>query len=83
MTRGTRAPSRLIRKVWVGDVPKQCELCQGPFRDKTFVDGATRMGPWGMLCNACHTLDGVGLGPGRGQKYAYEAKSKEWVKVEG
>ena len=82
MTRGVRAPSRVIRKVWMGSEPTVCDLCNGPFRDKTFVDGATRMGPWAMMCNACHTLDGFGLGTGKGQKYVYEKKTKEWVKVD-
>ena len=32
------------------------------------VDGATTLGPWANMCEACYAIYGVGLGLGRGQR---------------
>lgn len=32
-------------------------------------DGKTKHGPWASMCEACFTTHGIGLGPGRGQRY--------------
>lgn len=56
------------KKVWSGPQPTHCDMCSKPLH-KTFIDGKTKDGPWGILCTGCHALDGVGLGEGRGQKY--------------
>ena len=48
----------------------------------TFVDGATKRGPWAIMSPASHVLHGVGLGTGRGQKYEKQDKGV-WLKVEG
>jgi len=53
---------------WQGSKPEKCDVCHQTF-EKFFVDGKTQMGPWGLLCLACHHRVGVGLGTGRGQKY--------------
>lgn len=66
---------------WMGSPPTKCDLCGRPF-DKFFVDGKTRMGPWGMLCTGCHASHGIGLGTGKGQRYKRTA-SDEWTKVAG
>ena len=46
-----------------------CELCQKDISKLSFVDGKTRMGPWGIMCLECHKKYGVGLGLGKGQQY--------------
>lgn len=76
-----------MEKKWRGTWPAECDICMY-FNDgvKTdlrnvpyFVDGATRQGPWALMCPECHAMHGVGLGTGRGQKY----DSKTLVKLEG
>ena len=47
----------------------ECNLC-GKERLSEFVDGKTRMGPWANMCMPCYRKVGVGLGMGRGQRYA-------------
>lgn len=62
---------------WIGDA-EACDICKRSL-DAGFVDGATRGGPWALMCLQCHRLHGVGLGTGRGQRY--DGKTKE--KVDG
>lgn len=47
----------------------ECNLC-GKVNLSEFVDGATRIGPWANMCMPCYRKVGVGLGVGKGQKYA-------------
>ena len=59
--------------------PKECDLCHNPFgfkNTKFFVDGATKMGMWAIMCDACHKYKGCGLGTGRGQRYNHESLQK-------
>lgn len=60
-----------VRK-WMGPIPTHCDICGSQLKGH-FVDGATTLegsnGAWGIMCMSCFTLDGVGLGMGRGQKY--------------
>lgn len=65
-------------KKWQGSKPTNCDLCTMPLKT-TFVDGRTKMGPWGLLCPTCHASHGCGLGTGNGQKYDL----KTLVKLEG
>jgi hypothetical protein len=51
-----------------------CQLCyskpatvDGKTKPAT-VDGKTKMGPWAYMCEDCHTVYGVGLGVGKGQR---------------
>jgi hypothetical protein len=69
-----------MAKLWMGTRPCTCDICGGRIT-KTFIDGKTKMGPWGIMCKACHKSKGVGLGTGLGQRY--ELKEAEFVKVEG
>jgi hypothetical protein len=62
-------------KKWMSKKPEHCDLCNYAF-GKTFVDGKTMQGPWGILCSTCHEAYGVGLGVGRGQKYDLETLEK-------
>lgn len=55
-------------KKWMGGRPTRCDKCGQPLAG-VFIDGRTQMGPWGILCRACHQRCGVGLGTGRGQMY--------------
>ena len=43
-----------------------CDLCPDP--TPAAYDAATRMGPWGNLCESCYSRYGIGLGTGRGQR---------------
>jgi hypothetical protein len=63
---------------WQGSLPTECQFCHQKFRagDK-FIDGKTNIGPWGILCQDCHAVVGVGLGTGRGQLYSYDTLAKE------
>ena len=61
--------------------PAECQLCNVPTPD-TFVDGRTRMGPWGYMCLPCHRTNGVGLGLGKGQLYEKQTDGN-FLKVQG
>lgn len=69
-----------MSKKWFGTPPTKCDICHKDIKTE-FVDGKTQMGPWGILCKGCHFMYGIGLGVGRGQKYAKEGD--DWVKIEG
>lgn len=58
---------------WIGPVPATCDLCDKPIA-RAFVDGKTQEGPWAVMCERCHNMNGVGLGTGKGQKYKSELK---------
>jgi len=65
------APTSLkTRKAdWIGARPVECDFCHEIIKDEWFVDGATRFGPWAIMCPECFAKNGRGIGPGRGQKY--------------
>jgi len=73
--------SKPTEKFWLSGTPEHCDVCGLPIVD-TFIDGATRFGPWGCVCPTCHGLDGRGLGIGRGQKYVKTVGGR-WRQVEG
>jgi len=66
---------KLISTHWLGEVGS-CDIC-GKELTITFIDGATRMGPWAKMCGSCYDKYGVGLGLGKGQ--AYDVKTKEKI----
>ncbi len=68
-----RAPKKV--KKWMGSVPTNCDKCSQPLSQQ-FIDGATQMGQWGILCAACHHRCGCGLGLGRGQRYDLKTLEK-------
>lgn len=70
------------RKIWHGDKPEKCEVCEGAIKE-IFVDGRMKRGMWAMMCVTCVETSGVGVGPGKGQKYQLEKSSGDWVKVAG
>lgn len=65
---------------WLSPV-RNCDLCHTSIR-VTFVDGKTRGGPWALMCIACFSYHGVGLGTGHGQRYKKDGQG-EFIKVEG
>lgn len=67
-------------KKWEGTVPSTCQLCGAELKQH-FIDGATKLGPWAMMCTACHKNAGDGLGVGKGQKY--EKRGQLWIKIGG
>lgn len=69
------------RKQWQGTVKKTDDFKQ-PI-DDTFIDGKTVMGPWAIMSPKSFKIYGVGLGPGKGQKYMQETENGPWFKVEG
>jgi len=77
----TRAKQGVV-KCWMGSPPKHCDICAGEITS-SFVDGATNLGPWGIMCLPCHRRAGRGLGTGRGQQYNYDSQTNRWVKVNG
>jgi len=69
-----------MAKSWMGSWPAECDICNQQLADElTFVDGKTIHGPWALMCEGCHKLQGVGIGTGRGQRY--DSKTRE--KIEG
>lgn len=71
-------------KRWLSPPPTDCDLCQQAI-ETAFIDGKTKMGPWGCMCPSCHTLHGYGLGVGRGQRYEKQTHEGKviWAKTGG
>jgi len=67
---------------WQGSLPPMCDFCHQEITT-VFVDGRTTSGPWGIMCLPDHLMHGVGLGLGKGQKYAKTEGGNLWVKVGG
>ena len=42
---------------WRGTKPTRCNLCGRGLED-IFIDGATKDGPWAIMCNYCHLTHG-------------------------
>lgn len=64
-----------IGSKWLGDPPKQCDICRRPIM-RTFVDGRTSDGRWGIMCPTCRVDEGrMQLGTGLGQKYERQGDS--------
>lgn len=59
----------------------KCDVCRKP-TPKRFIDGATKMGPWADMCEACHRQYGRGLGVGKGQLYEKQENGK-FLCIEG
>jgi hypothetical protein len=67
-----------VKRKWRGTVPTHCDICRKPLSQQ-FVDGNTIAGLWAMMCAICHSREGCGIGPGKGQRYDL----KTLVKIEG
>lgn len=65
---------------WIGEVDT-CNMC-GQYIKNSFVDGATRQGPWAIMDLRCHRIHGRGVGKGLGQVYRQQEGGR-WLKVEG
>jgi len=65
---------------WISKIPTHCDICDQKISE-IFIDGKTKLRPWGIMCPMCYLHIGVGLGPGKGQKYM--KRGKEFVKVAG
>lgn len=58
-----------IGSKWAGKPIKDCDVCKRPIQ-RTFVDGRTFSGQWGIICPTCRIDSGPAvLGVGLGQKY--------------
>ncbi len=57
------------QKTWMGSPIRACDFCKESLEGKNFVDGATRYGPWAIMCEVCCKEHGRGIGQGRGQLY--------------
>ena len=64
---------------WQGQ--RTCDFC-GKEGLKTLIDGKTIYGPWGVMCDVCFRIKGVGLGTGRGQRYVDDGKGS-LIKIAG
>lgn len=64
--------------------PETCNVCECRIK-LVFVDGATRMGPWMLMCPTCHKQQGGRLGLGMGQRFEKSQIDGEivWVKTAG
>lgn len=71
---------RKPRPRWHSPIPETCDICESKIAD-TFTDGATRLGPWAIMCPVCEPRIGRGLGTGQGQKYTREGDT--FYKVAG
>ena len=71
----------MSRKVYWLSAVNNCEICGTPHTDK-MVDGATKMGPWALMCLSCHGSIGRGLGTGLGQMYQKQP-DRRWLKIKG
>ena len=85
-----RKPKTILEKIykaaakpvkWFGDKPTMCDICKDPITT-FFVDGRTKMGPWGNMDRKCFVQYGVGVGTGLGQAYELQSNG-EWHKVQG
>lgn len=56
-------------KKWESEMPEKCDICDHPL-EEVFVDGKTSMGPWAIMCEGCHLMQGGELGTGKGQLYS-------------
>jgi hypothetical protein len=65
----------------MGTTPVSCDVCSKPF-ETSFIDGATRGGPWANMCLRCHREIGAGIGQGQGQLYQRQTDGR-WLKTEG
>lgn len=66
----------------MGQVPKTDNF--GDDIVNEFIDGRSRMGPWGFFTPASWAKYGVGLlGTGFGQRYVKREADGKFVKVEG
>ena len=68
---------------WIGNVPNCCDICKEEIVD-VFIDGRIGLDltlPWGFMCEPCHSLSGVTLAWGHGQKY--KKINQDWICVEG
>lgn len=75
------------KRFWMGSAPVRCDLTDTNTSadhdlSKEFVDGATRMGPWAIMCARCARMRGVGIGRGMGQRYQRQEDGR-WLKVAG
>lgn len=61
----------------VTSVRCRCDLCNADLTGKIRYDGATRTGPWAVMCHACFEVHGLGLGIGRGQKFDADGRCIE------
>lgn len=68
------------RKTWIGKTA--CDLC-GQECVQMLIDGATKMGPWAVMCRYCHSNWGMRLGTGRGQLYVKAEGGTDFVKYDG
>lgn len=71
-----------MKTYWMGSTPSTCDTC-GHQIHAAFIDGATKQGPWAIMCPSCWAQGpGIGgaLGPGRGQKYRQQ-EDGSWLQV--
>jgi hypothetical protein len=65
---------------WSGPIGPSDNFAE-PLRQE-FIDGKTTFGPWAIMTPDSHKAHGVGLGLGKGQRYAKQPDGR-WLKVEG
>jgi hypothetical protein len=69
------------KRYWMGHIGQTDDF--GNTIQDEFVDGKTRMGPWGIMTPTAWRAHGVGrFGTGFGQRYQKQDDGR-WLKVEG
>lgn len=70
-----------IPKFWTSPAPTHCQLCNCAIVN-LFIDGRVKgQSSWACMCNVCHSINGVGLGDGKGQKFE-KLPDGRWLKGE-
>ena len=67
-------------KKWYGST--KCDIC-GKECETILYDGATKMGPWAVMCEDCMEVYGIGIGIGKGQEYWKNPETNSFEKARG
>ena len=67
-------------KKWYGNT--KCDIC-GKECEHVLYDGATKMGPWAVMCEDCMEVYGIGIGMGKGQEYWKNPKTDSFEYARG
>jgi hypothetical protein len=62
--------------VWIGDAPKNCDMCNAYITNEFYDTRIVHIGSWGSLCPECFLQYGAGLGIGSGQHYQLRPDNK-------
>lgn len=75
--------SKARDQIWDDDPPINCDICKSEMsEDRFMIDGSLKgSGDWKIMCSACFSRHGTGIGIGQGQLYRHERRG--WLLVGG